>query len=206
MSSRFDRAIRRAAFLGMQPRLNHPSAATGNLDPSWAELGARRTRLFPGRVRLAHCDKHPLNSLGLARLVVAPEEELGTEIAPAEIEGAQFATPRKIVEFVESLVRASSTPRSAPRSSQTTRMPAGEPHRARARAAPGADQCYRQRAAQDGIRAGRPPADQDANASTLARGDAGAHPVAHIERNASAHTDADRDENAHARATSARRR
>ena len=55
---------------------------------------------------LALFDEHLLDSLGLVQLVVALEEELGIEIAPAETERAQFATPRKIVEFVESRVRA----------------------------------------------------------------------------------------------------
>lgn len=55
---------------------------------------------------LALFDEHILDSLGLVQLVVALEEELGVEIAPAEIERAQFATPRKIVEFVESRVHA----------------------------------------------------------------------------------------------------
>ena len=55
---------------------------------------------------LALFDEHLLDSLGLVQLVVALEEELGTEIAPAEIERAQFATPRKVVEFVESRAHA----------------------------------------------------------------------------------------------------
>ena len=57
-------------------------------------------------VDLALFDEHLLDSLGLVQLVVALEEELGIEIAPAEIERAQFATPRRIVEFVESRVHA----------------------------------------------------------------------------------------------------
>jgi D-alanine--poly(phosphoribitol) ligase subunit 2 len=55
---------------------------------------------------LALFDEHLLDSLGLVQLVVALEEELGIEIAPAEIERAEFATPRRIVEFVESRAHA----------------------------------------------------------------------------------------------------
>jgi D-alanine--poly(phosphoribitol) ligase subunit 2 len=45
-----------------------------------------------------------LDSLGLVQLIVALEEEFGVEISPAEIEREQWATPRKIRSYMESLV------------------------------------------------------------------------------------------------------
>jgi D-alanine--poly(phosphoribitol) ligase subunit 2 len=45
-----------------------------------------------------------LDSLGLVQLIVALEEEFGVEISPAEIEREQWATPRKISSYMESLV------------------------------------------------------------------------------------------------------
>jgi D-alanine--poly(phosphoribitol) ligase subunit 2 len=47
-----------------------------------------------------------LDSLGLVQLIVALEEEFGVEISPAEIEREQWATPRKISSYMESLVGA----------------------------------------------------------------------------------------------------
>jgi D-alanine--poly(phosphoribitol) ligase subunit 2 len=47
-----------------------------------------------------------LDSLGLVELIVGLEEEFGIEIAPAEIEREQWATPRKISTYIEALVGA----------------------------------------------------------------------------------------------------
>jgi D-alanine--poly(phosphoribitol) ligase subunit 2 len=45
-----------------------------------------------------------LTSLGLVMLVVNLSEQLGIEIAPAEIEREQWATPRHIIAVMESRV------------------------------------------------------------------------------------------------------
>ena len=45
-----------------------------------------------------------LDSLGIVELMVALSDELGLELSPAEIERAEWATPRKIVAYVESRV------------------------------------------------------------------------------------------------------
>jgi len=46
-----------------------------------------------------------LDSLGTVHLMVAFSEEFGLEISPAEFERDEWATPGKIVEYVESKVR-----------------------------------------------------------------------------------------------------
>ncbi len=47
-----------------------------------------------------------LDSLGLVELIVGLEEEFGIEISPAEIDRDQWATPRKISAYIETLVGA----------------------------------------------------------------------------------------------------
>jgi D-alanine--poly(phosphoribitol) ligase subunit 2 len=45
-----------------------------------------------------------LDSLGIVELMVMLSDELGLELSPAEIERAEWATPRKIVAYVEGRV------------------------------------------------------------------------------------------------------
>jgi D-alanine--poly(phosphoribitol) ligase subunit 2 len=47
-----------------------------------------------------------LDSLKTVELMVALSEEFGVEISPAEFERAQWATPRRIVAYMESRVSA----------------------------------------------------------------------------------------------------
>lgn len=47
-----------------------------------------------------------LDSLKTVELMVALSEEFGIEISPAEFEREQWATPDRIVAFMESRVRA----------------------------------------------------------------------------------------------------
>jgi D-alanine--poly(phosphoribitol) ligase subunit 2 len=46
-----------------------------------------------------------LDSLKVAELMVALSEEFGVELSPAEFERDQWATPRRIVEYMERRVR-----------------------------------------------------------------------------------------------------
>ena len=46
-----------------------------------------------------------LDSLKTVELMVALSEEFGIEISPAEFERDQWATPNRIVEYMESRVR-----------------------------------------------------------------------------------------------------
>jgi D-alanine--poly(phosphoribitol) ligase subunit 2 len=55
---------------------------------------------------LALFDLGLLESLGLVELLVALEEEFGVEISPAEVERDQWASPRKIVAYMEARVGA----------------------------------------------------------------------------------------------------
>ena len=45
-----------------------------------------------------------LDSLGMVELIVMLSDELGLELSPAEIERDEWATPRKIVAYVENRV------------------------------------------------------------------------------------------------------
>ena len=45
-----------------------------------------------------------LDSLATVQLIVALEAEFGVEISPAEIEREDWATPRKIIAYLESRV------------------------------------------------------------------------------------------------------
>jgi D-alanine--poly(phosphoribitol) ligase subunit 2 len=45
-----------------------------------------------------------LDSLGIVELIVLLSDELGLDLSPAEIERAEWATPRKIVSYVEGRV------------------------------------------------------------------------------------------------------
>ncbi len=45
-----------------------------------------------------------LDSLKTVELIVAFSEKLGVEISPAELEREQWATPRKIIAFMEDRV------------------------------------------------------------------------------------------------------
>jgi D-alanine--poly(phosphoribitol) ligase subunit 2 len=47
-------------------------------------------------------DERLLDSLGTVGLMAALSDEFGIEISPSEFEHEQWATPRKIVAFVES--------------------------------------------------------------------------------------------------------
>jgi D-alanine--poly(phosphoribitol) ligase subunit 2 len=49
-------------------------------------------------------DQHILDSLGTLRLMVALEEAFGVEVSTVEFEQEVWATPRRIVEYMESVV------------------------------------------------------------------------------------------------------
>lgn len=53
---------------------------------------------------LALFDLDILDSLRLVELIVAFSDRLGVEISPAEIEREQWASPRKIIAYVEGQV------------------------------------------------------------------------------------------------------
>ncbi len=53
---------------------------------------------------LALFDLDILDSLGTVELIVALSEKLGVEISPAEIERQQWASPRKIIAYMEERV------------------------------------------------------------------------------------------------------
>jgi len=49
-------------------------------------------------------DEALLDSLGTVQLMVALSEDFGIRISPAEIERTLWATPRKIIDYVENRV------------------------------------------------------------------------------------------------------
>jgi D-alanine--poly(phosphoribitol) ligase subunit 2 len=51
-------------------------------------------------------DEDLLDSLSTMELIVALSERLGISISPAEIDRQQWATPRKIIAYVEEKVKA----------------------------------------------------------------------------------------------------
>ncbi|HXI21442.1 MAG TPA: D-alanine--poly(phosphoribitol) ligase subunit DltC [Gemmatimonadales bacterium] len=51
-------------------------------------------------------DLHLLDSMKTVELMVAFEEEFGLQISPAEFEPADWATPAKIVAYVEGRVQS----------------------------------------------------------------------------------------------------
>ncbi len=53
---------------------------------------------------LALFDLDLLDSLGTVELIVALSEKFGVEISPAEIERQQWASPRKIIAYMEARV------------------------------------------------------------------------------------------------------
>jgi len=53
---------------------------------------------------LALFDLDILDSLGTVELIVALSEKFGVEISPAEIERQQWASPRKIIAYMEKRV------------------------------------------------------------------------------------------------------
>jgi D-alanine--poly(phosphoribitol) ligase subunit 2 len=53
---------------------------------------------------LALFDLDILDSLGTVELIVALAEKFGVEISPAEIERQQWASPRKIIAYMEGRV------------------------------------------------------------------------------------------------------
>jgi len=53
---------------------------------------------------LALFDLDILDSLGTVELIVALSERFGVEISPAEIERQQWASPRKIIAYMEERV------------------------------------------------------------------------------------------------------
>ncbi len=53
---------------------------------------------------LALFDLDMLDSLGTVELIVALSEKFGVEISPAEIERQQWASPRKIIAYMEERV------------------------------------------------------------------------------------------------------
>jgi D-alanine--poly(phosphoribitol) ligase subunit 2 len=50
-------------------------------------------------------DLQVLDSMKTVQLIVAFSQEFGVEISPAELEREQWATPRKIVAYMEGKVR-----------------------------------------------------------------------------------------------------
>ncbi len=54
---------------------------------------------------LALFDENVLDSLGTVQLMVALSEALGIAISPAEVDRKQWATPRKIIAYIEERVR-----------------------------------------------------------------------------------------------------
>lgn len=54
---------------------------------------------------LALFEQHILDSLAMVELIVALSEQFGVEIAPAEIDREQWATPRKIIAQVQKRVQ-----------------------------------------------------------------------------------------------------
>jgi D-alanine--poly(phosphoribitol) ligase subunit 2 len=63
--------------------------------------GTDQVRLNPD---LALFDLDILDSLGTVELIVALTEKFGVEISPAEIERQQWASPRKIIAYMEERV------------------------------------------------------------------------------------------------------
>jgi len=53
---------------------------------------------------LALFDLDILDSLGTVELIVALSEKFGVEISPAEVERQQWASPRKIIAYMEERV------------------------------------------------------------------------------------------------------
>jgi len=53
---------------------------------------------------LALFDLDMLDSLGTVELIVALSEKFGVDISPAEIERQQWASPRKIIAYMEERV------------------------------------------------------------------------------------------------------
>jgi D-alanine--poly(phosphoribitol) ligase subunit 2 len=53
---------------------------------------------------LALFDLDILDSLGTVELIVALSEKFGVDISPAEIERQQWASPRKIIAYMEGRV------------------------------------------------------------------------------------------------------
>jgi D-alanine--poly(phosphoribitol) ligase subunit 2 len=51
-------------------------------------------------------DLHVLDSLKTVELIVGLNEKFGIEISPAEFEREQWATPRKIIAYMEGRVKA----------------------------------------------------------------------------------------------------
>ncbi len=49
-------------------------------------------------------DQDILDSLGTVELIVALSEKFGVDISPAEVEREQWASPRKIVAFMQTRV------------------------------------------------------------------------------------------------------
>ncbi len=50
---------------------------------------------------IALFDRGLLDSLGMVELMVALSEELAIDLSPAEIEREQWATPRRIIAYLE---------------------------------------------------------------------------------------------------------
>jgi D-alanine--poly(phosphoribitol) ligase subunit 2 len=47
-----------------------------------------------------------LDSLGTIELIVALEKDFGLEISPAQIDRQMWATPRKIISYIEGRIRS----------------------------------------------------------------------------------------------------
>jgi D-alanine--poly(phosphoribitol) ligase subunit 2 len=60
--------------------------------------GTNQVRVDPD---LALFERGLLDSLGFVEVIVALDETLGVEISPAEVEREQWATPRKIIAYLE---------------------------------------------------------------------------------------------------------
>ncbi len=50
-------------------------------------------------------DQGLLDSLGLVELLVAVSDEFGIDIAPTEVERAQWATPRRIIAYLQERIK-----------------------------------------------------------------------------------------------------
>ena len=51
-------------------------------------------------------DLHILDSMQTVRLIVELSSEFGLEISPAEVDREEWATPRKIISYIEGKVAA----------------------------------------------------------------------------------------------------
>jgi D-alanine--poly(phosphoribitol) ligase subunit 2 len=55
-------------------------------------------------------DRHVLDSMKTVRLIVEFSQEIGIEISPAQFERERWATPRKIAEDIQRILRTPAAP------------------------------------------------------------------------------------------------